>query len=153
MIRLTLLKLINAQKYFIVHDYYHKSEFALSNVRVKNDMLEADPKPLLSEHEAYLNPAKPNHNRYPVNFQDVVLNEVHLYSQTPLNDSSHLSIPLKDFDRVDVYELDKKSTNKSTVGSIVGVTLTTAAVVGIIIAAADASSQKYTAPDYPEYEL
>ncbi len=147
----TLLKLVDAQKYFIVHDYYHKTEFALSNVKVKNDMLEADPKPLLSEHEAYLNPAKPNHNRYPVNFQDVVLNEVHLYSQTPLNDSNHLSIPLKDFDRVDVYELDKKSTNHSTAGSIVGITLTTAAAVGIIVAAADANSKSTPPPTTQNY--
>jgi hypothetical protein len=77
----TLLNLINEQKYFIVHDYYHKTEFSITNLKVSDGMLEADPKPLLSEHEPYLNPAKPNHNRYPVNFQDVVLNEVHLYSQ------------------------------------------------------------------------
>ncbi len=142
----TLLKLIKEQKYFIVHDYYHKTEFSITNLKVSDGMLEADPKTLLSEHEAYLNPAKPNHNRYPVKFQDVVLNEVHLYSQNPLNDSSHLSIPLKNFDRVDVYELDKKSTNRSTAGSIVGVTLTTAAVVGIIIVAADASSKSTPPP-------
>ena len=135
----TLLNLINEQKYFIVHDYYHKTEFSITNLKVSDGVLEADPKPLLSEHEPYLNPAKPNHNRYPVNFQDVVLNEVHLYSQTPLSDSSHLSIPLKNFDRVDVYELDKKSTNHSTASSIVGLTLTTAAVVGIIVAAAESS--------------
>ena len=127
----TLLKLIHEQKYFIVHDYYHKTEFAINHLKVSGEMLEADPAPLLSEHEAYLNPARPNHNRYPVKYQDVVLKEVHLYSQIPINDSGHLSIPLKDFDRVDVYQLDKKSTNHSTAGSIVGMTLTTAAAVGI----------------------
>jgi len=139
-----LQKLIEEQKYFIVHDYYHKTEFAIKNLKVSNGKMEADSEPLLSEHEAYLNPAKPNHNRYPVKYQDVVLNEVHLYSQTPINDSAHLSVPLKDFDRVDVYQLDKKSTNHSTVSSIVGMTLTTAAVVGIIVAAADASKSDPT---------
>jgi hypothetical protein len=114
-------------------------------------MLEADPKPLLSEHEAYLNPAKPSHNRYPVNFQDIVLNEVHLYSQAAMNDSSHLSIPLKDFDRLDVYEIDKKNTNKSTARSIVGITLTTAAAVGIIIAIADENSKPTPAPTPQTY--
>src|SRR5664279_679159 len=135
----TLLKLVDEQKYFIVHDYYHKTEFAVKNIKVSNDILEGDPEPLLSEHTAYLNPARPDHNRYPANYKDVVLYEVHLYSQLPISDSGHLSIPLKDFDRVDVYELDKKSTGKSTAGSIVGITLTTAAAIGIIAAIADAS--------------
>jgi hypothetical protein len=135
----TLLNLINEQKYFIFHDYYHKTEFAISNLKVSDNMLEADPALLLSEHEAYLNPSRPDHNRYPVNYQDVVLNEVHLYSQTPINDSGHLSVPLKNFDRVDVYQLDKKSTNHSTASSIVGLTLTTAAVVGLIVGIAEAS--------------
>jgi hypothetical protein len=134
----TLLKLIDAQKYFIVHDNYHKTEFAISNLKVSNEILEADSGPLLSEHTSFLNPTRPDHNRYPVNFQDIALNEVHLYSQIPINDSGHLSIPLKNFDRIDVYQPDKKSTNKSTVGSIVGITLTTAAVVGVIVAIADA---------------
>jgi hypothetical protein len=142
----TLLNLVHAQKYFIVHDYAQKTAFALRNVQVKNDMLEADPELLLSEHEAYLHPARPDHNRYPVTYQDVVLQEVHLYAQTPVKDSGHLSIPLKDFDRIDVYQPDKKSTNKSTAGSIVGITLSTAAVVGIIAAISDANSKSTPAP-------
>ncbi|HEY2347661.1 MAG TPA: hypothetical protein VGH64_01535, partial [Puia sp.] len=128
---------------------YHKKEFAISHLKVSNEVLEADPGPLLSEHTAYLNPARPDHNRYPVNFQDVVLYEVHLYSQSPINDSGHLSIPLKNFDRIDIYQLDKKSTNKSTAGSIVGITLTTAAAVGIIVAIADASKSDPTPAPSP----
>jgi len=39
-----------------------------------------------------------------------------------------------------VYQPDKKSTSKSTAGSIVGITLSTAAVIGIIAAIADANN-------------
>src|SRR3982750_4553702 len=116
-----LVELVHEQKYFIVHDYYHKTEFAIHNVQVKNDMLEADPGPLLSEHEAFLHPARPDKNPFPVKYQDVVLDEVHLYSQTPISDSDHLNVALKNFDRIDVYQLDKKNTSRSTAGSIVGI--------------------------------
>ena len=50
---------------------------------------------------------------------------------------------------MDVYELDKKSTNRSMVGSIVGVTLTTSAALAIIIAASESSgSTPTTTPTY-----
>ncbi len=141
----TLLKLIDAQKYFILHDLSQNKEFALNNIKLTNENLVADTGPLLSEHTFYQYPARPDHNPFPVKYKDVVLYEVHLYSQYPRNDSLHVNIPLKDFNRIDVYELDRKSTNRSMVGSIVGITLTTAGVVAAIVGISEAGkSTTYT---------
>jgi hypothetical protein len=133
----TLMKLIGAQKYFILHDLSHNREYALDNVKVFNENLVADMGPLLSEHTLYEHPLRPVQNAFLVKDKDVVLYEVHLYSQNPGDDSMRVNIALKDFSRVDVYELDKKSTNRHMVGSIIGITLTTAGAIVAIVAIAE----------------
>ncbi len=141
----SLIKLIDAQKYFILHDLSHNRQYALNNVKLSNENLVAEKASLPPEHELYEHPAKSDHNAFPVKHQDWVLYEVHLYSQYAGTDSLHVNIPLKDFSRIDVYQLDKKNTNRSKVGSIVGVTLTTAAVVAVFITASETSTKVSTA--------
>ena len=126
----TLLKLIDGQKYFILHDLTFNREYALNNVKLSNENLIAETGVLLSEHTWNVHPASSDHNVFPKKYNDVVLYEVHLYSQNPGKDSLHVIIPLKDFSRVDVYELDKKSTTRSTVGSILGIT---GATIGVVV--------------------
>jgi hypothetical protein len=141
----SLVKLIDAQKYFILHDLTHNRQYALNNIKLSNESLVAEKASLPSEHELYEHPAKPDRNAFPAKNQDLVLYEVHLYTQNTGTDSLHVNIPLKDFSRVDVYELDKKSTNKSKVGSIIGVTLTTGAIIAVIITASETSTKVSTA--------
>ncbi len=133
----SLMKLIDAQKYFILHDLSHNRQYALNNVKLSNENLVAEKATLPPEHELYAHPAKSDRNAYPAKNQDIVLYEVHLYTQNAGTDSLHVDIPLRDFGRIDVYQLDKKNTNRSEVGSIVGVTLTTAAVIAVIIGATE----------------
>jgi hypothetical protein len=142
----SLMKLIGAQKYFILHDLSHNKEYALNNVRVSNENLTAEMGPLLSEHTLYEHPPRADRNAFSGKNEDVVLYEVHLYSKNPGNDSLKVNIPFKEFSRMDVYELDKKSTNKSKVGSIVGVSLTTVGVIAVIVAASEASTTVQTTP-------
>ena len=136
----TLVKLIGAQKYFILHDLSHNRQYALNNIKILNENLVAGKGPLLSEHEFYEHPTKSDHNAFPAKNQDIVLYEVHLYTQNAGTDSLHVNIPLKDFGRIDVYELDKKSTNNARAGSIVGITLTTATII-VAIAAISATDK------------
>ena len=131
----SLMKLMVAQKYFILHDSANNRIYALKNIKISGENLVAEKAPVLSEHEFYEHPAKSDHNAFPVKNQDIVLYEVHLYSQNPGIDSLHVNIPLKDFSRIDIYALDKKSTNRSKVGSIVGVSLTTVGVIAAIAVA------------------
>ena len=69
----TLTKLINAQKYFILHDQSHDKLYALKNVRASNESLSADLGPLLSEHALNEHPTRPDHNAFPQKDKDVVL--------------------------------------------------------------------------------
>jgi hypothetical protein len=136
----SLMKLIDAQKYFILHDLSNNRQYALNNIKISEENLVAEKASLPPEHELYEHPANSDHNAFPVKHQDWVLYEVHLYSQNAGTDSLHVKIPLKDFGRIDVYKLDKKSTNRSKVGSIVGITLTTATVI-VAIAAISATNE------------
>ncbi len=142
----TLVKLINAQKYFILHDMSHDRQYTLHNIKLSEDSLTAETGPLLSEHSWYEHPDGAHHNPFPVKDQDIVLYEVHMYSQNPGRDTAQVHIPFRDFTRIDVYALDKKSTNRAMVGSIIGVTLTTAAVIGVIVAASETSTKTSTPP-------
>lgn len=140
----TLLRLIDGQKYFIMHDLTLNKEYALNNVKLSNENLTAETGILLSEHTWNEHPASSDLNVFPRKNKHAVLYEVHLYSQNPGKDSLHVIIPLKDFSRVDVYELDKKSTTRSTVGSIIGFAGAAVGVVAVIVStsAADNTSNK-----------
>ncbi len=128
----TLVKLIVAQKYFILHDLSHDRQYALNNIKISDETLTAKPGPLDANHNLHEHPSTTGANPFPVKDKDFVLYEVHLYSQNPIADTALVHIPLKDFTRIDVYQLDKARTTRATILSVVGVTLTTAVVVGII---------------------
>ena len=145
----TLVKLIDANKYFILHDSANRRILALTNLKISNENLVAETTPLLSEHEFYEYPRRSQANAFPVKYKDVVLYEVHLYTLTPGIDSIHVNIPLKDFTRMDVYTLDKRATDKARVTSIIGITLTTAGTIAII--AAIIESNKTPASTGSEY--
>lgn len=130
----TLKKLVNEEKYFILHDA--NRVFALNHIQVSDSSIDGNLDSLLTAHEEHLHPAKPTHNRFPKYNTDFVLNEVHIYTRTPVNYGSRVQIPLKNISRVDIYALDKESTTINTIGSIIGITAATALVTFIIVFAA-----------------
>jgi len=132
-----LRDLVNTDKYFILHT--DANAYAFSNPTVSNDTIKGDIAPLPLPHQQYLAPRFQERNRFRGKNRSVVLYEVHLYTHDPI-DAGHASIPVKDIFRLDAYSLDKTATNTSKVFSIVGVTLGTALVVGLVIAATTGTS-------------
>ncbi len=128
----TVENLIKEKKYFILHTSNYAYE--LADPTLSDGYLNGRLDSLLTIHKDNLHPKKPNANRFPGQAAEDILYEVHLYTALPDPPASPLHIPLGDFTRMDVYELDKKSTSKAEVRSIVGIALTTAGAVGIIIA-------------------
>src|SRR4051812_48749672 len=70
----SLQKLVNKGKYFILHAHNH--DYALKQVKVTNDILEAAVTELPPEHLDYLHPRNANKNRFPNRAKNVVLYEV-----------------------------------------------------------------------------
>lgn len=133
-------KLVNSDKYFILH--LNDKEYSLNNIKVVNESMEADLDSVAPGHSKflYLYPRSAAHNRFPAKDKDYVLNEVHLYAKASETNTLHVIVPMKNINRVDVYELDKGPTNRSKIASIVGITLSTAALATIIVAATSTHS-------------
>ncbi len=132
----TLQHLVNEKKYFILHSATNK--MALNNVHITNENLEADVTYIPAVHQPYLNPKNETGNKFHVNHKKIVDFEVHLYTADTLTANPHINMPVKNFYRVDVYDLDKEATNSSKVLSITGITLGAAAIVVTVVSAINA---------------
>jgi hypothetical protein len=141
----TIRSLTSGNKYFILHANHQV--FALSQVKVKDEMIECEVDQLSKEHQKYLRPKREDRNKFPVKDKKIVLYEVHLYTQDSVALNRHNSVPVKNIYRLDAYGLDSEATSGSRVLSIIGITAGTAVVVGIIITAASVSNHlAYTPP-------
>ncbi|MEJ7586725.1 MAG: hypothetical protein WKI04_04095 [Ferruginibacter sp.] len=130
-------QLLARGKYFILHA--NNANFALINPKMNSGNLEGEAYKLAPEHLLYLDPRKTFANRYAKKNEAFVLNEVHLYTRDSISYESHVSLPVKDFYKFDVYSLDEKTTRNSKVKSAIGLAGITAGVIGAvaIIAAVD----------------
>ena len=117
----------------------------MNNITLGNDLLEGETAVLPAMHRKFLAPKKEDRNRFHVSNKKIVAYEVHLYTQAATQ-GTHISMPMKDFYRLDVYELDKQATGESRVLSIAGITLGVGAIVAIIASAANSVSHIYTNP-------
>jgi len=127
-----LRELMNEKKYFILHTA--TQYFALSNVHLENDQLNADIGQLAPGHQQFLHPQADEHNRFKKKDKEIVMAEVHLYTHDSIS-AAHISMPVKNFYQVSVYNLDKESTNIATGMSIVGITVSAAIVAALVVAA------------------
>jgi hypothetical protein len=136
----TIESLQNKNRYFIGH--LKDGNYALKNISINNNLMEADAEPLAAEHTKYLNPdenqgymhhpgeSSPRYKKK----DEVMLSEVHIYAETEsLQQKPRLSIPLASVKRVDVYEKDIPQTRMNHIGSTVGITVT--AGVAILVGA------------------
>src|SRR5688572_15858394 len=128
-----LQDLMEGRKFFILHS--GSSQRALSGVRMNNGNVEAVIEPLPPEHKKYLRPTNYQKNRFLKKEKDIVLREVHLYTHTLVKDKKELSLPLNAFHRIDIYELDEKATKHSAIASTIGIVLTTAGIIAVIVGA------------------
>lgn len=132
-----LQRLVNEKKYFILHT--HNQYFAISNIRIENEQLNGDIDGLPREHQKFLNPKDDTHNRFKKADKNIVMFEVHLYTKDSINNIKHLSMPVKNFYQVDVYDTDKELTNVARAMSIVGITVSAAVLAAVIVSAANGS--------------
>lgn len=131
-----LQRLVNEKKYFILHR--GNQYFGINNIRIENDQLNGDIEYLPAIHQKHLHPKKETRNRFHAMYSNIVKFEVHLYTNDSLKDVAHISIPVKDFYQMDVYELDKEATEQARVLSIIGITVGVAAAVVVIVSTVNA---------------
>jgi hypothetical protein len=127
----TIQQLMSINKYFIIH---LKNRVAgVENLTVSNDKIEANLISLPPEHLKYLDPETNRTNRVKLKDKTTTLLEVHLYTSTEIDaGQNHLSLPLSSFDRIDIYEFDKKATTANHVLSIVGIAAVVTSAVALI---------------------
>lgn len=129
----TISALKNKNKYFIVH--LKDGNYALKNISVNNNVVDADVEPLSDYHTKYLHPAAGTYPTYKK--KDVeMLSEIHLYAESEnLESHSHLTIPVKSVKRVDVYEEDIGKTRANHIMSTIGIIAGVGLLLGIVLLA------------------
>lgn len=91
---------------------------------MKNNLLEADLVLLPKEHSYYSNPNTEKENFMKANRQKSTLMEVHIYTKNAITaNQQHISLPLSDIHRFDIYEFDAKATRDNRTTSIIGISL------------------------------
>ncbi len=113
----TLQKLSSANKYFIIH--FKDTIVGLDSISVKGDSVYGKLAEVQTRHSAYLNPvAGSSKNRVKSIYKKSVLMEVHLYTTAQYNDHPDFAANISSFNRMDVYELDKRATRSNRIISI-----------------------------------
>jgi hypothetical protein len=124
-----LEKLIKENKYFILRA--NDGAFAMINLKVGMGYLNGILDSLAAGHGNYLDPKRPVHNRFVAADKQNLLDEVHIYMDG--NAMSPIHIPFSGITRMDVYELDSKSTRTSTIQSIIGLSVSISATAIVLL--------------------
>jgi len=124
-------RLQSQEKYFILH--VNDGAMAMDSVKIQKDRIDASLSALPAGHLHYLNPKIEKANLIKAKEKNVVLAEVHLYYTGKIDSTqSHFSAGLSEFNRVDVYEFDPKTTTFNHVMSVAGIIAGTVAIIGLI---------------------
>lgn len=139
----TIQKLLNAEKYFILHKGVNA--YGLLNMSVKGESIEGDLATLPFNHNKYLNPDVNKSNRVKKEDKPDALMEVHLHtSEAVAEGQTRISLPLSSIERIDVYEFDKDATRLNQTLSAIGVTVAGASLImGIAVLIACNCPQVY----------
>ena len=124
----TLEKLQVEKKLFILHT--PGGAFPLKDISVDRDMISGVKASPDSRMEKCLVSKTVGTHRFRMKEKDMVLNEVHLYTNMEFSEVEKVNLGINQIFRMDVYGFDKKATNESKVISIVGITVAVGAVVG-----------------------
>jgi len=134
----TLQHLDAQKKHFVVHT--PAGSFALRNVKVNNEMISGDKELLDPKLDKFMNPRVDKGNRVPKRQMGIVLEEVHLYTNSLFEGNGNVSLATNQIFRMDVYGFDRDATRRSRVASIIGITVSAAAIIGIAALAASGMS-------------
>ena len=123
-----LNQLKTANKYFIVHT--PDSAFSLKNMSICGETLSGETVVLNPEYLKYLNPSMIKGNRFPGLEEDIVLSEVHIYTDRTFVGGTAISFTTNQINRMDIYDLDKSSSEGMKLISSVGLSLGITVIVG-----------------------
>jgi hypothetical protein len=117
-----------ANKYFIVHT--PDSTFSLKNISICGETFSGEKVVLNPVFLKYLNPSMIKGNRFPGVEQDIVLSEVHIYTSRTFARGTAVSFTTDQINRMDIYDLDKSSSEEMKLLSSVGLSLGITVIVG-----------------------
>ena len=138
-----MLNQLQAQhKLFIVHT--PGTAFALRDVKVESEMIQGYKYTMDTKYDPYLNPAGEKANPMARKDKGIALREVHLYTDSSFDGNEKVVLAISHIKRIDVYGMDKKATDESTVTSIIGITVGVAALIGLGAAAANSLNSGMT---------
>jgi hypothetical protein len=124
------LKVLQAEnKTFVVHT--PAGPFALKDVKVDRLDISGEKDFLRPASDHLLNPRGETKNPVSRTEKKTCFSEVHLYTDSTFEGTSHVSLTYNQIRRMDIYGPDKKATSESTIGGVVLITVSTAAVIGI----------------------
>ena len=126
----SIQRLVNENKYFILHT--DEEDFALSQVKVNNDHLNAKADTLPGGYSKFLKANYQKAHKYPAKNKELILNTVRLYTSDSVKYNEQISIAVKDFYQMDSYQFNQTKTTWTHVGTIGGLTLAAAALVFVI---------------------
>ncbi len=139
----SIATLRNSDKFVILHT--KNSVYALKNISVNGNALEADLQAVPPEREKFINAKNSSTITYKSIDKAELFSEVHVYAPAErTTDSSHISIPFKKVSSVEVFEKDGGKTIGSYVLGGVGIVLGAFAIFAIILAIACNCPQVYT---------
>ena len=118
----SLLEQLKAEKkHFVLHT--GSGAYELQNLKLDNEMMNAELHELSAKHEYYLNPKPDVGNLIPYREKKWALSQVHIYTAEKFDSSSKANLPLNQINRLDIYGPDRKDTRESTIMSIAGIAL------------------------------
>jgi hypothetical protein len=124
-----LQQLGDLKKHFFVHT--PAGSFALKNVELNNEMISGDKETVDPKNSKFMSPRVDKGNRVPKRQMGMVLEEVHLYTNSLFEGNDRINLSTNQIFRTDVYGFDRDATRKARVASIIGITVTVAAIIGI----------------------
>lgn len=146
-----LQRLQNANKYFILHS--GDNVYELNHVVITSNTIEGDLATLPIEHHNHINPNPAKSNRVKKEEKQFALIEVHLYRNSLIGNLSHVSIPVSEFNRMDVYEYDQAATKANHLFSWIGVSVGGVAVIACILVAIACNCPQVYVNNNGQYEF
>lgn len=134
----SLQQLIKNNKFFIVH--FQDKSIALKNPTLSGQNLIGETMSIPTEHQNFLHAKRKSNKPLPEgkfrikNSQKIaVFNEVHIYTDTPLEDKTGVSVATNGIYRIDIFSFDIEATKNNKTNSIVGLSIGTALVILLFI--------------------
>ena len=126
----TLEKLQAEHKSFIVHT--PDTSFALKNVTIDQEIISGNQTTLDPQYEKYLVAKTEGANRLRMKESGIILNEVHLYTNSEFSGKEKVNLAVNQIFRMDVYGFDHAATKKSRAFSIIGIAVVPVTAIAIL---------------------